>query len=57
VDQNLLLEVERKLPSMPIAVQQKVGQLIAEARKSITYTQARSDFMAYVKYKFFSHSR
>ena len=59
MDQNLLLEVERKLPSMPIAVQQKVGQLIAEARKSITYTQARSDFMAYVKYVWpnFIHGR
>jgi len=44
---------------MPIAVQQKVGQLIAEARKSITYTQARSDFMAYVKYVWpnFIHGR
>jgi len=59
VDQNLLLEIEKKLPSMPAAVQQKVGQLIAEARKSITYTQARSDFMAYVKYVWpnFIHGR
>jgi predicted phage terminase large subunit-like protein len=59
VDPNLLLEVEKKLPSMPAAVQQKVGQLIAEARKSITYTQARSDFMAYVKYVWpnFIHGR
>jgi predicted phage terminase large subunit-like protein len=59
VDPNLLLEVEKKLPSMPIAVQQKVGQLIAEARKSITYTQARTDFMAYVKYVWpnFIHGR
>jgi len=59
VDPNLLLEVEKKLPSMPAAVQQKVGQLIAEARKSITYNQARSDFMAYVKYVWpnFIHGR
>lgn len=59
MDQNLLLEIEKKLPSMPAAVQQKVGQLIAEARKSITYTQARSDFMAYVKYVWpnFIHGR
>ena len=59
MDPNLLLEVEKKLPSMPIAVQQKVGQLIAEARKSITYTQARTDFMAYVKYVWpnFIHGR
>ncbi len=59
MDQNLLLEVEKKLPSMPVAVQQKVGQLIAEARRSITYTQARSDFMAYVKYVWpnFIHGR
>lgn len=59
MDPNLLLEVEKKLPSMPVAVQQKVGQLIAEARKSITYTQARSDFMAYVKYVWpnFIHGR
>ena len=59
MDQSLLLEVEKKLPSMPAAVQQKVGQLIAEARKSITYTQARSDFMAYVKYVWpnFIHGR
>ena len=59
MDPNLLLEVEKKLPSMPAAVQQKVGQLIAEARKSITYAQARSDFMAYVKYVWpnFIHGR
>lgn len=59
MDPNLLLEVEKKLPSMPAAVQQKVGQLIAEARKSITYNQARSDFMAYVKYVWpnFIHGR
>jgi predicted phage terminase large subunit-like protein len=59
VDQNLLLEIEKKLPNMPVAVQQKVGQLIAEARKSITYNQARSDFMAYVKYVWpnFIHGR
>jgi predicted phage terminase large subunit-like protein len=59
VDQSLLLEVEKKLPTMPVAVQQKVGQLIAEARKSITYTQARTDFMTYVKYVWpnFIHGR
>ena len=59
MDQSLLLEVEKKLPTMPVAVQQKVGQLIAEARKSITYTQARTDFMTYVKYVWpnFIHGR
>jgi predicted phage terminase large subunit-like protein len=35
---------------MPPELQQKVGQLLAEARKVGTQEKAQSDFMAYVKY-------
>ena len=36
MDQNLLRDVEKRLPLMPPEVQQKVGQLLAEARKAGT---------------------
>jgi predicted phage terminase large subunit-like protein len=44
---------------MPPAVQQKVGQLIAEARRSATQDKAKTDFMAYVNYVWpsFIHGR
>ena len=50
MDQNLLRDVEKRLPSMPPELQQRIGQLIAEARKVGTQEKAKNDFMAYVKY-------
>jgi len=50
VDQALLRDVEKRLPTMPPELQQKVGQLLAEARKAGTQEKAKNDFMAYVKY-------
>lgn len=50
MDQNLLRDVEKRLPSMAPELQQKVGQLLAEARKVGTQEKAKNDFMAYVKY-------
>ena len=50
MDQALLLDVEKRLPTMPPELQQKVGQLLAEARKVGTQEKAKNDFMAYVKY-------
>jgi predicted phage terminase large subunit-like protein len=50
VNPNLLRELEAKLPGMTPELQQKVGQLLAEARKVGTQEKAKSDFMAYVKY-------
>ncbi len=50
MDQNLLLDVEKRLANMPPELQQKVGQLLAEARKATTQEKAANDFMTYVKY-------
>ena len=50
MDPNLLRDIEQRLPNLPIEVQQKVGQLLAEARKVGTKEKAATDFMAYVKY-------
>ncbi len=50
MDPKLLLDLEAKLPTMPPELQQKVGQLLAEARKVGTQEKAKNDFMAYVKY-------
>jgi len=50
MDQNLLRDIEKRLPSMPPELQQRVGQLVAEARKAGTQEKAKTDFMAYVKY-------
>jgi predicted phage terminase large subunit-like protein len=50
MDQNLLRDIEKRLPSMPPELQQRVGQLVAEARKAGTQEKAKNDFMAYVKY-------
>lgn len=59
MDPKLLIEAELALPNLPPAAQQKVGQLIAEARKSVTQQKAKTDFMAYVNYVWpaFIHGR
>ena len=59
MDPKLLIEAEKLLPNLPDAAQQKVGQLIAEARKVVTRQKAASDFMAYVNYVWpsFIHGR
>jgi len=56
---ELLKKAEASLPHLPPAVQQKVGQLIAEARKIKTHDLAKTDFMAYVNYVWpsFIHGR
>ena len=50
MDPTLLSEVEARLHLMPPAAQQKIGALIAEARKAATQEKAQVDFMAYVNY-------
>ena len=59
MDPKLLIEAEKLLPNLPDAAQQKVGQLIAEARKAVTKQKAANDFMAYVNYVWpsFIHGR
>jgi len=59
MDLKLLIEAENLLPNLPEAAQQKVGQLIAEARKVVTRQKAASDFMVYVNYVWpgFIHGR
>ncbi len=59
MDQNLLRNVEQRLQALPPEVQQKVGELLAEARKVGTQEKAQSDFMAYVNYVWpnFIHGR
>jgi len=47
---QLLEKAEKALPKLPPAAQQKVGQLIAEARKAKTKELVAKDFMAFVKY-------
>ena len=47
---ELLQKAEKALPNLPQAVQQKVGQLIVEAKKSIAYEKAKDDFMVFVNY-------
>ena len=47
---ELLEQAQKALPSLPEAVQQKVGQLIAEARRIKAHEAAQQDFMAYVNY-------
>jgi hypothetical protein len=56
---ELLKKAEENLPNLPPAVQQKVGQLIAEARKVATQSVAKTDFMAYCNYVWpnFIHGR
>ena len=59
MDPNLLRDVEQRLPNLPPELQQKVGQLLAEARKVGTKEKAQNDFMAYVNYVWpsFIHGR
>ena len=47
---ELLEQAEKALPTLPPAVQQKIGQLIAEARRAKTKELVKNDFMAFVKY-------
>lgn len=47
---NLLKKAEAALPHLPPAAQQKVGGLIAEARKVKTKEAVGSNFMSFVKY-------
>jgi predicted phage terminase large subunit-like protein len=47
---ELLQKAEKALPNLPEAVQQKVGQLIVEAKKSIAYEKAKDDFMVFTNY-------
>jgi predicted phage terminase large subunit-like protein len=59
MDPKLLIEAEKLLPNLPDAAAQKVGQLVAEARKVVTRQKASNDFMAYVNYVWpsFIHGR
>ena len=59
MDPKLLIEAEKLLPHLPDAAKQKVGQLVAEARKTVTRQKAANDFMAYVNYVWpsFIHGR
>jgi predicted phage terminase large subunit-like protein len=59
MDPKLLIEAEKLLPNLPDAAKQKVGQLVAEARKVVTRQKAANDFMAYVNYVWpsFIHGR
>tara|TARA_R110000868_G_scaffold259538_1_gene517788 strand:+ start:684 stop:2201 length:1518 start_codon:yes stop_codon:yes gene_type:complete len=59
MDLNLLIEAEKKLASLPPAAQQRVGELIAEARRTATRDMSKKNFMAYVKYVWpgFIHGR
>jgi predicted phage terminase large subunit-like protein len=59
MDPKLLIEAEKLLPNLPDAAAQKVGQLVAEARKVVTRQKAANDFMAYVNYVWpsFIHGR
>lgn len=50
MDAELLEKAERALPNLPPAAQQKVGALIAEARRVRTQTLVQDNFMAFVKY-------
>lgn len=47
---ELLQKIEKALPSLPEPVQQKVGQLMAEAKKTVAYDKAKEDFMVFVNY-------
>jgi len=47
---QLLEKAEQVLPTLPPAAQQKIGALLAEARKLKTQQLVKNDFMAFVKY-------
>jgi predicted phage terminase large subunit-like protein len=56
---ELLHQAQQALPHLPEPVQQKVGALIAEARRAKAKEVSQSDFMAYVNYVWptFIHGR
>ena len=56
---KLLQSLEAKLPTLPIAAQQQIGRLLAEARRVETKNRSKNDFMAYVNYVWpsFIHGR
>jgi predicted phage terminase large subunit-like protein len=47
---ELLQRAEKALPHLPPPVQQKVGALIVEAKRSIAFNKAKDDFMVFVNY-------
>jgi len=47
---ELLEEAQKNLHKFPPAVQQKIGELIAEAHKVKVYSEAKNSFMTYVNY-------
>jgi predicted phage terminase large subunit-like protein len=47
---ELLLKAQQALPNLPPAAQQKIGTLIAEARRAKAKELAKTNFMEYVKY-------
>jgi predicted phage terminase large subunit-like protein len=47
---EILKQAEQALPNLPPAAQQKVGALLAEARKTVAYEKAKDDFMVFVNY-------
>ena len=47
---ELLEEAQKNLHKFPPAVQQKIGELIAEAHKVKVYSAAKNSFMTYVNY-------
>jgi len=56
---ELLHQAQQALPHLPEPVQQKVGALIAEARRAKAKEVSQNDFMAYVNYVWptFIHGR
>jgi predicted phage terminase large subunit-like protein len=50
MDPKLLRDVEARLASMPPAVQQRLGELIAEARKAAMQGVAKDDFLSFIQY-------
>jgi predicted phage terminase large subunit-like protein len=47
---ELLQRAEKALPHLPPPVQQKIGALIVEAKRSIAFDKAKDDFMVFVNY-------
>ena len=47
---EILKQAEQALPNLPPAAQQKVGALLAEARKTVAFEKAKDDFMVFVNY-------
>jgi predicted phage terminase large subunit-like protein len=59
MDPEILIKAQAALPNLPPAAQQKIGALIAEARRAKARDVAKMDFMQYVKYVWpnFIHGR